>query len=149
MNSKLLARARKIVRHREFLEDHTKADLQLCSQELQDAQTELEQSMAILNAVSAWKSTQNMGGGLDLTLYQSALQFESSSAAAVSVAELAQEQASVKKLAATAKYLAAINSTNVVTSRLDRIAEQWQMHNEHALADQVADLWLANKDRTK
>jgi len=149
MNGKSVVRTRKIVRHRQFLEDHAKADLQLRSQELKEAQAETEKSRASLSAVSAWKNSQGADGGLDLTLYQNALHFESVCASAATAAELAQETAEAEKLEATGKHLAAINGTNVANARLDRVSEQWRMRQEHALADQVADLWLANKDKLK
>lgn len=149
MNKKSVVRTRKIVRHRQFLEDHAKADLQLRSQELKNAQTELEKSRASLSAVSAWKSSQGAHGGLDLTLYQNALHFESACAAVMTSAELAQQTAEGEKLEATGKHLAAINGAHVANARLNRVSEQWRMRQEHALADQVADLWLANKDRFK
>lgn len=149
MNKKSVIRTRKIVRHRQFVEDHAKADLLLRSQELKDAQAELEKSMTNLDAAAAWKSSQGVDGALDLTLYQNALHFESLCAAAVATAERAQEAAEAEKLGATGKHLAAINGTNVTSARLDRVTEQWRIRQEHALADQVADLWLANKDKPK
>lgn len=149
MNRKSVARTKKIVRHRQFLEDHAKADLQLRSQELKDAQDELEKSRENLGTASAWKSSQGADGGLDLTLYQNALHFESVCAAAAVAAELAQETAEAEKLGATGKHLAASNGTNVASARLDRVTEQWRIRQEHAVADQVADLWLANKDKFK
>lgn len=149
MNRKSVLRTRKIVRHRQFVEDHAKADLQLRSQELKDAQAELEKSRASLGAASAWKSSRSADGGLDLALYQNALHFESVCAAAVEAAELAQETAEAEKRGATGKHLAAINGTNVTSARLDRVTEQWRIRQEHAVADQVADLWLANKDKLK
>jgi hypothetical protein len=147
MSRKSVMRTRKIVRHRQFLEDHAKADLQLRSQEHKDAQAELEKSRVSLSAASAWKSSQSTGGGLDLTLYQSALHFESACAVLTAAAEQALGAAEAEKREATGKHLAAINGTNVANARLDRVSEQWRLRQEHALADQVADVWLANKDK--
>lgn len=149
MNRKSVLRTRKIVRHRQFVEDHAKADLLLRSQELKDAQVELEKSMTNLGAATAWKISQGADGALDLTLYQNALHFESVCAAAVATAELAREAAEAGKLGATDKHLAAINGTNVASARLDRVTEQWRIRQEYAMADQVADLWLANKGKLK
>ena len=149
MNGKSVVRTKKIVRHRQFLEDHAKAHLQVRTQDLKDAQDELEKSRASLSAASAWKNSPGIDGGLDLTLYQSALHFESACMVATAAAELMQETAEAEKLGATGKHLAAINGSNVANARLDRLAEQWRMRQEHTLADQVADLWLANKDKLK
>lgn len=149
MSKQSVDRTQKIVRHRQFKEDLAQAELQIQSRKMKDAQQRLMQTQEALEAASQWKFKSGTAGGLDMTLYQQALQYELLGMQAVQEASSALTGAATRQQEASDLHLSARNGTRVASTRLDRVSGQWHLQQERSLSDQVADLWLANKEKHK
>lgn len=149
MNKKLVERTRKMSRHRQFLEERAQAEVKEKALGRINAQASLAESQSDLNMTSQWKSTASIASGLDLTLYQQALHFESIGIHAVEAASMKLDTARDDEDVALRSHMAARNGTRVANARLDRVCQQWRLRQEHAISDQAADLWLANKEKQK
>lgn len=147
MNKRSLARTEKISRHRRFLEDRAKADLQLQSRQTRQAHVQFERSQSGLEATTRWKGSAWPNGCLDLTSYAQALHLESIGVLAVATAASALDAAKNQEKTAVDGHLAARNGTRVASARLERACGQWHLQQERLHFDQMSDLWLANKDK--
>ena len=146
MNKKLVERMRKLSRHRQFLQGQAHAQLQSEIQQTRKANEHLQESQSRLESVSLWKKNAASNGDLDLTIYQHALYFEELSENAVQEADLAVKAAEVQQRVASDCHAMSRKASNVVGERLECVTEDWLLQQEHALSDQIADLWLANKE---
>jgi hypothetical protein len=136
---------KKLIRFRKLSEDRASLSLQIAMRDAGKAELARQAATRKMEEVSTWKGRVDDQGGLQMAHYQHALGMEQQAAVQVASAAEAEDLASSHRDAARDAHRLASTAVRVADRRCERLAKTLADHEEHRLADEVGDLWLARR----
>lgn len=137
----------KLTRFRKLSEDRTSLLLQVAVRDVNEAELAREAATRKMDEVSTWKAKVDDQGALQVAHYEHALGLEQQAAFQVARAMETENTASSQRSLAQDAHRLASSAVRVADQRRERVTKALADHDEHRLADEVSDLWLARRWR--
>jgi hypothetical protein len=134
-----------LTRFRKLSEDRASILLQVAMRDVNKAELAREAATRKMDEVSTWKAKVDEQGAIQLAHYEHALGLEQRAVSQVTHAMEAESTASSQWSSAQDVHRLASSAVRVADQRRERVTKALADHDEHRLADEVGDLWLARR----
>ncbi|MGH8108406.1 MAG: hypothetical protein ACREO1_06775 [Arenimonas sp.] len=137
----------RLVRLNQFREELANGVLRQAIHEQNVATEKHETAVSAIEKLEQWKALKQADGGLDIGLYNAALEHEQHAMQLASTLKTALTEAEQSTQKAQKKMVDAASTTKVSEQRESRQKKQAELENEKRSFDQISDVWLNNRER--
>lgn len=137
----------RLVRLNQFREELANGVLRQAIHEQNEATEKHDTAVSAIDKLEQWKALKQADGGLDLGLYNAALDYEQHAMNVAANLNTAMKEAEQTTQNAQKKMVNAASTTKVSEQRESRQKKQAELQNEKRSFDQISDVWLNNRER--